>query len=467
MTRRFVNHREAEVNVAKRAIRDVNQGDGPARPRLGVVVRFPPKAAGVGIRQMESGGLRVASSSDFKSAPAVPNDFDGADVQYFERFAIAIVRHEEDRLKPVLDMAVARKVVSSIRPERRYRALGKLAARSEAPAAFALLSGAASSLDRDYLRGYRDATNHLIDRLLSGDPAAVVRPRAAVDESVVTWGLEATLVPVSRLSGAGIKVAVLDTGFDDAHPDFLGRLVTKKLFATRSAPGDMDGHGTHCIGTACGPLNPSGVPRYGIAHSAHIFAGKVLGDDGVGTDRSIIAGMDWAVEEGCQVISMSLGAATSVGDQPNDDYEQIGQICLDSGVLVVAASGNESDRPRLISPVSSPANASTIMAVGAVDRTLKVAGFSCGGMNAGQEVDLAAPGVDVLSSIPGGRHARFNGTSMATPHVAGVAALLAESDPKFRGWTLWARLLQMVRPLDSPARDVGKGLLQSPRCAVS
>ena len=452
--------------MAKRATREVNPSDGPAKPRLGVVMRFPPRAAGVGIKQMEAGGLRVASSSDFKSAPAVPNDFDGADVQYFERFGIAIVRREEDRLKPVLEMAVARNVVSSIRPERRYRALGKPAPRSEAPAALSLLSGAAS-LDRDYLRGYRDATNHLIDRLLAGDPETAVRPMAAFDESVVTWGLEATLVPLSKLSGAGIKVAVLDTGFDDAHPDFLGRLVTKKLFATRSSPGDMDGHGTHCIGTACGPLKPSGVPRYGIAHNAHIFAGKVLGADGFGTDRSIIAGLDWAVEQGCQVISMSLGAATSIGDQPNDDYEQIGQVCLDSGVLVVAASGNESDRPRLISPVGSPANASTIMAVGAVDRTLKVASFSCGGLNAGQEVDLAAPGVDVLSSIPGGQHARFNGTSMATPHVAGVAALLAESDPKFRGWTLWARLLQVVRPLNSPARDVGKGLLQLPQCEVS
>jgi subtilisin family serine protease len=84
-------------------------------------------------------------------------------------------------------------------------------------------------------------------------------------------------------------------------------------------------------------------------------------------------------------------------------------------------------------------------------------------MNSGQEVDIAAPGVDVLSSVPGGRHARFQGTSMATPHVAGVAALIAQSDPKFRGWALWARLLQLVRPLGAPARDVGKGLLQAPR----
>ena len=432
-------------------------------PRLGVVMRFPPKAAATGIRQMESSGFRVASSSDFKSAKAVLNDFGGADVQFFERFGIAIVRRDEGRLKPMLAKAMASNVVSAVRPERTYRPLGEIARPAEAGVPSGLLRDAPFALDRDYLRGYREATANLIDRLLAEESEQTVGTAARFDESVVTWGLEAVLASVSQLSGAGIKVAVLDTGFDESHPDFLGRLVTKKLFASMSSEGDVHGHGTHCIGTACGPLRPAGVPRYGIAHEAQIFAGKVLGDDGFGTDRSIIAGMDWAVEQGCQVISMSLGAATSIGDQPNDDYEQIGQVCLDAGVLVVAAAGNESDRPRLISPVGSPANASTIMSVGAVDRSFRVASFSCGGMNANQEVDLAGPGVDVLSSIPGGRHARFNGTSMATPHVAGVAALLAQSDQKFRGWTLWARLLQLTRPLRVPARDVGKGLLQAPR----
>jgi subtilisin family serine protease len=426
-------------------------------------MRFPPKAAGAGIRQMESGGFRVASSRDFKTAAAVPNDFGGADVQYFERFGIAIVRRDEERLKPVLAKAMAQNVVSSVRPERTYRPLGEPSPASEPTAPLERPGIGVLGQEREYLRGYREATVHLVDRLLAGESEQGIRPAARFDESTVTWGLEATLASVSQLTGAGINLAVLDTGFDDGHPDFRGRLITKKLFASQSSPDDVHGHGTHCIGTACGALRPAGVPRYGIAHEAHIFAGKVLGDDGFGTDRSIIAGMDWAVEQGCQIISMSLGAATAIGDQPNDDYEQIGQVCLDAGVVVIAASGNESDRPSLVSPVGSPANASTIMAVGAVDRSFRVARFSCGGMNPGQEVDVAAPGVDVLSSIPGGRHARFQGTSMATPHVAGVAALLAQSDAKFRGWALWARLLQLVRPLGAPSRDVGKGLLQAPR----
>jgi subtilisin family serine protease len=431
----------------------------PQAPRLGMVMRFNPAAATAGIKQLESGGLRVASSRDFKKAAAVPNDFGGADVQYFERFGIAIVRQSSDRLKPMLQKAMEQRVVHAARAERLYRALGA----PHGMTAMAELSAApAADWARDYLRGYRDGVDQLIERMFGRVGAPLTPSAAKFAESMATWGLEATKITASTLSGAGIKIAVLDTGFDETHPDFVGRVVTKKLFASNSLEEDVHGHGTHCIGTACGPLRPASGPRYGVAYEAEIYAGKVLGDDGFGTDRSIIAGMDWALEQGCQIISMSLGAETGIGDQPIDDYEQIGQVCLDAGTLVIAASGNESARPGRISPVGSPANASTIMAVAAVDSELKVAEFSCGGMNPGQEVDIAGPGVDVLSTLPGGGFDRWQGTSMATPHVAGIAALIAQSDAKYRGWTLWARLQQLARPLSQSARDVGKGLVQAP-----
>ncbi|MGO8022872.1 S8 family serine peptidase [Rhizobium leguminosarum] len=434
------------------------QGDGTSG--LGMVVRFTPKARSEGVQQLEKGGFRVASSKDFRSAVAVPNDFDGADVQYFERFGIAIVRRDGERLKPMLQNAMQRKVISAARPERSYRALGgPLTKRLDL--AQGTVGGVATSLDRDYLLGYRDAVNELVDRLLGKKGPEGLVARTAFDETSNTWGLQAIRAIEGDLSGVGIKVAILDTGFDETHQDFVGRSVTKKLFATRSSEGDVHGHGTHCIGTACGPLRPTSGPRYGIAHEAEIYAGKVLGDDGFGTDRSIIAGMEWALDEGCHVISMSLGAATQIGDAPSDDYEQIGQVCLDAGTLVVAAAGNESSRPQQIAPVGSPANASTILGVGAVDRSFVPASFSCGGLNPGQEVDIAAPGVDIFSSLPDDKYDRWDGTSMATPHVAGVAALIAQSDPKFRGWALWARLIQLTKPLSSSARDVGKGLLQA------
>ncbi len=394
-------------------------------PRLGTVVRFKLEAASTGVRELESGGFRVASSRDFRSAAAVPNNFGGADVQYFERFGIAVVRRDPARLRPVVEQAMQQRVVTSVRPEIKYRALAEVR-RSEAP----------------------------------------VTSLAQFDETSVTWGLEATKVALSTLSGAGIKVAVLDTGFDSNHQDFRGRSITKKLFATNSSENDTQGHGTHCIGTACGPQRPTSGPRYGIAYEAAIYAGKVLGDDGMGTDRSVIAGMDWALDQGCQIISMSLGSAAQVGDQPNADFEQIGKACLDGGTVVIAAAGNESSRPGHIAPVGSPANALTIMAVAALDKALVPAPFSCGGVNPGQDVDIAAPGVDVLSSLPGNRYGRLSGTSMATPHASGVAALIAQSDVKFRGRALWERLLELAGPLPHPARDVGKGLLLAPNQVV-
>lgn len=428
--------------------------------RLGTVMRFTPGAAPEGVKRLHAGGFQIASSREFRTAAAVPHDFDGADVQYFERFGIAIIRRDGQRLKPVLESAMERKIVSSVRPEQQYRALGRRFVSAIENDGV----GPDGGIDLDYLRGYRDGVNALVDRLL-GETTVEGRKSAKepFDETSATWGLQAIDVLHSKYSGAGIKIAVLDTGFDETHPDFQGRSVTKKLFASKSSPNDVEGHGTHCIGTACGPLRPHNGPRYGVAYGAEIYAGKVLGDDGYGTDRSIIAGMDWAVDQGCQVISMSLGAATRIGDLPNDDYEQIGKVCLDSGTLVVAAAGNESARPRKIAPVGSPANASTIMAVAAVDRDMKPAYFSCGGLNSGQDVDLAAPGTDVLSTVPGGGYERMDGTSMATPHVAGVAALVAESDPQYRGWALWGRVLQLTKRLNRPARDVGKGLAQAPK----
>ena len=434
---------------------------GPAAPRLGMVVRFAPGAKAAGIKQLETGGFRVASSRDFKAAVAVPNDFGGADVQYFERFGIAVVRRRSERLNPMLQHAMALKVVQAARPERAYQALGApVQRRPGAPLVRALPAGGERQID--YFLGYRDAVNSLVDRMLGGAAPGAARLAARFEETSATWGLEAVLAPPSTLSGAGIKISVLDTGFDETHPDFQGRAVTKKLFASNSSNDDVHGHGTHCIGTACGPLRPSSGPRYGVAYEAEIFAGKVLGDDGFGTDRSIIAGMDWALEQGCHIISMSLGAPTQLGDAPSDDYEQIGQVCLDAGTLVIAAAGNESRRPSQIASVGSPANASTIMAVGGIDINLDIYDRSCGGMNPRQDVDIAAPGVDVLSTLPSGAYDRWNGTSMATPHVAGVAALIAQSDPKYRGWVLWTRLLQLARPLSLPARDVGRGLVQAP-----
>jgi subtilisin family serine protease len=292
---------------------------------------------------------------------------------------------------------------------------------------------------------------------------ATPQPGAGPDESESTWGLRAVGATGSAASGAGVRVAVLDTGVDATHPDLTGRVVVTNSFVQGEDAHDGAGHGTHVIGTACGPRDPGTGPGYGVAHEAEIYAGKVLSNQGSGTDGDILAGISWAVGNSCAVVSMSLGAATQPGDPYSRTFEEVAARALRRGTLIVAAAGNESRRSEgHVAGVGHPANCPSIMAVGAVDVRDAVADFSCGTLDAHAAVDIVAPGVDVYSSAPmPQRYQRLDGTSMATPHVAGVAALLAQQH-EARGWELWARLAQQARRLPLPATDVGAGLVQAP-----
>jgi subtilisin family serine protease len=313
----------------------------------------------------------------------------------------------------------------------------------------------------EYLRGYRDAVLHLTE----GDaPAASEVALAAVDESQATWGLQATKVVNCCRTGRGIRVAVLDTGFDLQHPDFAGRSITTRSFIAGEEVQDGHGHGTHCIGTALGPKCPGTKPRYGIAYESEIFAGKVLSNAGSGGDAGILAGIEWAIQNGCAVVSMSLGAATRPGQPFSQVFERVARRAQEQGTLIVAAAGNESRRPNTINPVGHPANCPSIMAVGALDSQGAIAPFSNRGINPdGGQVDIAGPGVDVHSSWPmPTRTRRISGTSMATPHVAGIAALHAEADATARGAALGRLLTGGAQRLSLSSSDVGAGMVQAP-----
>jgi subtilisin family serine protease len=277
-----------------------------------------------------------------------------------------------------------------------------------------------------------------------------------------TWGLHATGVTDSQYTGQGVKVAVLDTGFGP-HRDFSDRNMLTACFIQGQQGADGQGHGTHCVGTACGLRAPAKVPRYGIAYEADILVGKVLGDDGSGTDSGILAGINWAVAQGAQIISMSLGASTRLGQTFSQVYEGVARRALMRGTLLIAAAGNESKRPTLITPVAHPANCPSIVAVAALDSALNLAWFSNGALNPnGGEVNIAAPGVDVFSSVPRPPfYRRLAGTSMATPHVAGIAALFAQATNK-KGQALWQAIARSARRLPLSARDVGLGLVRAP-----
>lgn len=296
------------------------------------------------------------------------------------------------------------------------------------------------------------------------DAAPAEEPDIAptADESVLTWGLQAVGADISTATGKGIKIAVLDTGFEKNHPDFTGRAITTKSFITGEDVQDGHGHGTHCIGTSAGSRKPATAPGYGVAHEAEIFAGKVLSNAGSGSDGGILAGIDWAVSNSCAVISMSLGADVPVGTPYSQIYETVAQRAMAKGALIIAAAGNASQRPARIAPVGHPARCPSIIAVAAIDVNRQIAFFSSGSADKIGQIDVAGPGVDVYSSfkLPE-KYARLRGTSMATPHAAGVAVLIAEKTGA-RGFELWARLALSSLRLPLPSTDVGGGLVQAP-----
>jgi len=288
----------------------------------------------------------------------------------------------------------------------------------------------------------------------SNDTAtAVVNSTSAT----VTPGLVACGVDTSTFSGQGIKVCILDTGFDFNHPDFAGRAIVSASFVPGESAQDGHGHGTHTAGTACGPLTPSGGgPRYGVAYNATMYIGKVLSNSGRGTTATSLAGINWALANGCDIMSMSLSART--GEQSG--YTKIGTQALAANALIIAAAGNDSQRPGTIAPTGSPANSPTIMSVAALDNSQNIAPFSNGG-----KVDIAGPGVDVYSSVPSPtNYGLKSGTSMATPHVSGIAALWAEALGR-RGQALWADLTNSAKAAGA-ASDAGAGLVQAPSASM-
>ena len=430
------------------------------------LVTFKEGAAEEGVQMLRaSKGLRVADARDFDDQAASIESVGDAEALVFPEVGVALLggAPATERGMATAEAEIATdSPIESIDPEtfvfsnedpRRYQRVPDPAGNLGTGRIGTLGNGgtatAVESTTTEYLRGFARAANAIVGDLTETEAPTFEEEEEEVLVAGNTWGLIRCRVPSSPRSGVGIRVAVLDTGFDIGHPDFIARAFITATFVGQPVQ-DLHGHGTHTAGTATGPKAPAGTtPRYGIAYRAPIVIGKVLANSGVSVGGSVLAGMNWAIALRCPVISMSLGAQTGV--QPA--YTAAGAAALSRGLLIIAAAGNSA------AATGAPANSPTIMSVASLDPTLVPSSFSNFG-----KVEIAGPGRDVFSSFPRPRrYAVLSGTSMATPHVSGCAALWAETSASLRGLLLWRRLQATARRLPFPAARVGAGLVQAPQ----
>ncbi|MGM0948807.1 MAG: serine protease Isp [Bacillota bacterium] len=261
------------------------------------------------------------------------------------------------------------------------------------------------------------------------------------------------------VKGKNVKIAVLDTGCDISHPDLKNQIIGGKNFTDDDGGkedmiSDYNGHGTHVAGTIAANDSNGGIA--GVAPEASLLIVKVLGGaNGSGQYEWIINGINYAVEQKADIISMSLGG-------PNDvpELEEAVKNAVKNGVLVVCAAGNEGDGNERTEELSYPAAYNEVIAVGSVSVARELSEFS----NANKEIDLVAPGESILSTLPNKKYGKLTGTSMAAPHVSGALALIKSYEEesfqrKLSETEVYAQLVRRTLPLDIAKTLAGNGFL--------
>ncbi|WP_326815906.1 MULTISPECIES: S8 family serine peptidase [unclassified Streptomyces] len=272
-------------------------------------------------------------------------------------------------------------------------------------------------------------------------------------------------------TGQGVDVAVLDTGVDAGHPDLADRIATRQSFVPDENTDDHAGHGTHVASIIAGTGAASGGKEKGVAPGARLRIGKVLDNHGSGQISYALAGMEWAaVDQHAKVINMSLGTS-QVSDGTDPMSRAVDRLSAQTGALFVVAAGNFGEDP---STIVAPGAATSALTVGAVDSTDSLATFSSRGprVDGALKPEITAPGVDILaanSQFIGndqGAYQSMSGTSMATPHVAGAAALLAAAHPDLTGSQLKDLLASSSRQTPTyDAFEAGSGRLDAAAAA--
>lgn len=288
----------------------------------------------------------------------------------------------------------------------------------------------------------------------SPDTVAPVAPSEAAAAPLLNDALPLIGADVARargLTGRGITIAVVDTGIDANHPDFQGRIVAARDFSSDNDTTDHFGHGTHVAGIAAGTGALSDGKYGGVAPGAQLISAKALSKNGSGSMSGIMRAMEWAADQGARIENLSLGGPASDGRDALS--QEVNAITARKGVLFVIAAGNSGPRGR----VSTPAAADSALAVAAVDKSRALAPFSSRGpriRDLAVKPDIAAPGVRITAPRANygdqDPYATYSGTSMATPMVAGAAALVMQLHPD---WTA----LQVKNALMNGASPIGDG----------
>jgi subtilisin family serine protease len=333
------------------------------------------------------------------------------------------------------------------------------------------LGVALGTVDRAGLQSLRDDKRHIAE-VVAAPQLSIIRPTrvtAAKLTRTITWGIEQLGAPTlwdQGFTGKGILIGHCDTGVDGSHAalrnaiakhavfDDLGRKVKRPP----KPPADTDGHGTHTAGTLVG--RPVGGRHIGVAPGARLASATVI--EGGDVAARVLGGLDWCVSLGVRIVSLSLGIR-GIGDE----WQAITQVLRAKNILPVYAIGNEG-------PGTSryPGNYPEALSVGAMSRDHRVADFSSSQRFLRQAdpmvPDLVAPGVEIVSAKPGGGYQAMDGSSMATPHIAGLAALLLEARPKATAKEVEAAIFESCTLLPGMSSErAGRGVPDELRALAS
>ncbi|MFI6710495.1 S8 family peptidase [Nonomuraea sp. NPDC050478] len=333
------------------------------------------------------------------------------------------------------------------------------------------INGAALAVPHDRTAAFWTA---VLDRTPEGRAASTLSAglsKVWLDRKVeadLDWSVPLIGAPqawAAGFDGTGVKVAVLDTGIDDTHPDLAGKVTEARSFVPGAETAkDGHGHGTHVASIITGTGAASGGKHKGVAPGVELVVGKVLDDGGSGEWSGVIEGMEWAASSGADVVNMSLGGDPTDGTDPIS--QALDTLTAGTGTLFVVAAGNSGEAES----VGTPGVARSALTVAATDRDDKLAPFSSRGprSDGALKPDIAAPGADIVAARAAGTsmgtptgdsYTSASGTSMATPHVAGAAAVLAQRHPDWEAGQLKTALMSTAEDVGGTVYELGSGRL--------